>query len=182
VSNSFSVPAWLHDVFGETQTVLEVLLIITFGLAMTAVWLTQSPELAGLPWWKLLLAVLLAFDVFSGCIANFTRGTSNYYARRPRSRLVFIAIHVHLLVFAWLIGADMATAVMLWAGVIASVWVVNALMGHPSQLVTAAVFVCGAMAMVVFVGTGSGFTLVALFFAFKVIFSFGVDHYGAAGR
>ncbi len=180
--NTFAVPAWLHDMFGETQTPLEVLLILGFGLAMTILWFTQSPELAGIPWWKLLLAALLAFDVFSGCIANFTRGTSNYYAQRPRNRLVFMAVHIHLLVFAWLIGADIAMALLLWAGVIVGAWVVNAMVGHPLQLVTAAVFVCGAMAMVVIAGSSLAFTLVALFFALKVIFSFGVDHYGAANR
>jgi len=83
VSNSFSVPAWLHDVFGETQTVLEVLLIITFGLAMTAVWLTQSPELAGLPWWKLLLAVLLGGFKYSD--SHLNRNSEHAY-RVPRRK------------------------------------------------------------------------------------------------
>lgn len=140
------------------------------------------PEIThSLPLWRSALALLLIFDIFSGCIANFTISTSNFYAARKTNRTVFIAIHVHIIIIALLLNADIGYAVGIWAYTIAGTFIVNALIGKPSQR-----FVGG---LLLSIGIGCTFLLsniqpymltVGTMFMLKVLFSFAVDHYGEA--
>ncbi|GIN71695.1 hypothetical protein J14TS2_21700 [Bacillus sp. J14TS2] len=82
----FRFPPFLHDVFGEKQSVGSILAILLFGGVLTAALYYRFPELANdLPVWRSALALLSIFDVFSGVIANFTASTSNFYAARKKS-------------------------------------------------------------------------------------------------
>ncbi len=93
-----TIPAWLHDVFGERQNIAELTSTVCFAGVVTALLALEAPA----PWetvspWRMWLALVIIFDVAAGCAANFTRGTNDFYAARPRNRWLFIAIHVHLL-------------------------------------------------------------------------------------
>lgn len=99
------IPPVLHDIFGESQTIAEMLAILLFGGGVATALVWAYPEMTqGLPLWRSVIAYLLIFDIGAGCIANFTRSTSNYYAARPKGRLLFISVHVHLPLVAWLLG------------------------------------------------------------------------------
>lgn len=53
--------------------VLSILVIFLFGGLLTAVLYWMYPEMTfNLPVWRSALALLLIFDIFAGCIANFT--------------------------------------------------------------------------------------------------------------
>ena len=100
------IPSFLRDVFGESQTRGELLAIMLF-------W--GFPEMRdGLPLWRIAIAYVLIVDIFAGCIANFTRSTNNHYASRDKERLLFIAIHIHILIVAWLLGINLWYAFMVW--------------------------------------------------------------------
>ncbi|GAE05312.1 hypothetical protein JCM10914_1408 [Paenibacillus sp. JCM 10914] len=94
---------------------------------------------------------------------------------------MFIAIHVHIIIIALLLNADIGYAVGIWAYTIAGTFIVNALIGKPSQR-----FVGG---LLLSIGIGCTFLLsniqpymltVGTMFMLKVLFSFAVDHYGEA--
>jgi hypothetical protein len=174
------IPPFLHDVFGESQTIGELLAIVFFGVGLAALLFFAFPEMVqGRPFWRSIIAYLLVVDIFAGCVANFTRSTNNYYAARDKQRLVFIAIHVHILIAAWLLGTGLGNSVITWGYTIAGALVVNALKGSQVQKFVAGVLLALGIAIIV-LGTEvpKYFLIISLLFMVKVLFSFAVDHYG----
>lgn len=175
------MPSYLHDVFGESQTIGEILAIALFGVGLTTLLFFVFPEMThNLPLWRSAIAYLLIADIFAGCIANFTRSTNNYYAARDKQRLVFIAIHAHILIVAWLLGTGLWNSVIVWGYTIAGAFVVNALKGNQFQIFVAGVLlVLGISIIVLGVETPKYFLVISLLFMVKVLFAFAVDHYGS---
>ena len=178
------IPPFLHDVLGESQTVGEVISIVVFGVGLATLLFFGFPEMTqGLPLWRSAIAYLLVVDIFAGCVANFTYSTSNHYAARNKERLVFIAVHVHILIVAWLLGTDFLPAVIIWGYTIAGALVVNALKGSRFQLFVAGVLLAtGIFVAVLVIEIPKYFLAISLLFMMKVMFSFAVDHYGKARK
>lgn len=174
------VPSFLRDVFGESQTIGELLTIMFFGVGLATFLFFAFPEMTqGLPFWRSAIAFLLVMDIFAGCLANFTRSTNNYYAARSRERLVFIAMHMHIIVVAWLLRADLWHAVIIWGYTTGSALVVNAFKGSQFQLFAGgALLAMGIAVAVLGVEVPKYFLVISLLFILKVLFSFAVDHYG----
>jgi len=181
---SLRIPAFLHDVFGEKQTVGSILSILLVGGALTGALYWSFPEWTdSLPAWRSGLALLLIFDIFSGCVANFTASTSGFYAARPTNRIVFIAIHIHILLIALLLHSDIGYSVGAWAYTIVGAFIVNALIGKRSQRFVAGLLLSvGLGAIPMLPGISPAMLIVCLLFMLKVLFSFAVDHYGHAER
>lgn len=176
------IPSFLHDVFGEKQSVASILTILLFGGILTAALYGRFPELTGhLPAWRIALALLLIFDVFAGCIANFTASTSNFYAARKTNRIVFIAIHIHIVLIALLLNTNIGYSLGIWAYTIVGAFIVNALIGKHSQLFTAGLLLsAGLGCMPMLPGITPYMLIIGELFLVKVLFGFAVDHYGKA--
>lgn len=176
------IPAFLHDVFGEKQSLGSILAILFFGGILTAVLYGIFPEMTdNLPLWRNALALLLIFDIFSGCIANFTVSTSNFYAARKINRIVFIAIHFHIVIVALLLQSGVWSSLGVWAYTILGAYIVNALAGKPSQLFVAGFLLSAGLGLMPLLpGMPAYMLTVSSLFMLKVLFSFAVDHYGRA--
>lgn len=173
-----NIPKSLHEVFGEKQSILEISATIIFALTGTCLiyFLLYQPA-ADLETWRVLLGFILIADVLAGCIANFSRGTNNFYAASAKSRLVFIAIHVHLLAIAWLLTAPFDYALLIWFYTIVSALTVNYFKGQPLQTFISASLLCSGLFLVLLVPLPTWFLITSVFFMMKVTFSFAVDHY-----
>lgn len=172
----FKIPEFLFDVFGEKQSLLEVGCTLIFALAGSwVVYLVAGIELDN---WKSILAFLVIADVLAGCIANFSYGTNEYYSQRPKNRLIFIAIHVHILAIAWLLSEPLDSAMIIWGYTIVSAFVVNALKGTRIQCFIAANLMCYGILLLIYLPLSNWFLMVSVFFLIKVLFSFSVDHFG----
>lgn len=178
--STIAIPSFLHDVFGERQSPFELSAIIAVGLATTlAAIALAAPQAAEVAQWKLVVAWIIFADVVAGAVANFSRGTSGYYAARPKNRWVFIAIHVHLLAMAWLLAAPMLPAVACWLYTVLSATVVNSLAGDRRQCFVAGCLLVVGFSVLLLQPMASTFMLLAsALFLFKVSYSFAVDHYG----
>ncbi|MFC6334800.1 hypothetical protein ACFP56_19375 [Paenibacillus septentrionalis] len=176
------VPSYLHELFGEKQSSGVMIMIFLFGGVLTALLYVVFPEMtSALPVWRSVLALLLIFDVFCGCIANFTASTSNFYATRKRTRLIFISVHIHVILIALLLSNDIVHALIVWAYTIASAFIVNALIGRQSQLVTAGLLLSiGLGCMPMLPDIPPYMLIISSLFMLKVMFSFAVDHYNQA--
>ncbi|MFD0715743.1 hypothetical protein [Paenibacillus sp. GCM10027626] len=176
------IPSFLHDVFGEKQPIGSIIAILLFGGLLTLALGLIYPELTNnLPIWRSSLALLLIFDILSGCIANFTPSTSNFYAARKTNRIVFIAIHVHILVVALLLGTDIWYALAVWGYTIMGAFLVNGLIAKQSQRFVAGLLLSIGLGGIPLLPGIEPFMLVTyLLFMLKVLFSFAVDHYGSA--
>ena len=176
------MPSYLHEVFGESQTKSELLAILLFGVGSATLLFIMFPEMTlTLPLWQSILAYLLVLDIFAGCVANFTRSTSNYYAARDKERLVFIAIHVHILIVAWLLGIGLWSALTVWGYTIASAYVVNACKDSQFQKFVAGILLAlGILIIVLGMDVPKYFLVILLLYLLKVGYAFAVDHYGQA--
>ncbi|KQN96317.1 hypothetical protein [Paenibacillus sp. Leaf72] len=176
------IPSFLHDVLGEKQSIIAILSILLFGGLLTAALYVSFPELtAGLPFWRSVLALLLVFDIFSGCLANFTASTSNFYAKRKINRAVFIAIHVHIVAVSLFLDTAVVYAVSVWLYTIVGAFIVNALIGKHTQLFVAGLLLSIGMGVMPMLPHLEPYMLIIfLLFMLKVLFSFAVDHYGKA--
>ncbi|PKF56324.1 hypothetical protein CW748_10215 [Alteromonadales bacterium alter-6D02] len=171
----FKMPEFLFEVFGESQSLLEISCTAIF--ALVGCYFIYSISDIPLNSWQAIIAFMLIADVLAGCIANFTRGTNSFYSKRPTNRLIFIAIHVHLLVIAWLLSEPMNSALIVWSYTIVCAFVVNALKGDFVQVFIAANLMCYGIFLLVYLALPTWFFIVATFFMIKVLFSFAVDHY-----
>ncbi|MBU0936905.1 MAG: hypothetical protein KKI09_15390 [Spirochaetes bacterium] len=186
----FSMPKSLHDVFGERQTVFSLLLVLFGGVVFTLVFiftLLRDPAYQPLPWYVLAPGLLLVFDIAAGCVANFSEGTSNYYARRPKNRWIFIAIHWHLPLCALLLGWPLLPVLGFGIYTLLAASMVNVRSGRSDQpLVAGLLLAVGLSALViagkVFAALSAPAMLVTVLFMIKVAYAFAVDHYrlGAA--
>lgn len=178
---SFKVPAFLHDVLGEENTAFSILIIgfVTLSLSgalltLDAATLFKSGTLRGV------IALVLIADILAGTIANFTKGTNNFYAQRPQNRWLFIAIHFQPVLIGWLLGFELLPFTLLWLFTLASVSLVNITKAPEKQRVLAA----SLTSLAIFLGLyllrdmPLSILVMAIFFSIKVIFSFGVNHEG----
>lgn len=179
---SVRIPSFLHDIFGERQTIGSITAILLFGGLLTAVLYGMFPEMTDrLPAWRSVLALLLMFDIFAGCLANFTASTSNFYAVRRTNRIVFISIHFHIVAVAILLQTSVSISAAVWAYTIAGAFLVNALIGKPSQPFAAGMLLSVGLGCLPLLPGLPPYMLIACsLFMLKVLFSFAVDHYGIA--
>lgn len=169
----------LHDVFGEQQQLLQLVIIGIFGILTPCLLLQLFPEtFNGLPWWKATLAVIVIADIAAGCIANFSRATNDYYSKHSSKRWCFIAIHWHLLILVFALEQTYLSSAIVTIFTLLSAIVVNLLRTNEAHK-----FYAGTLMAVGFVGinlleqNSVPLLIVQCLFMFKVIFSFSVDHY-----
>lgn len=174
------IPAFLHDVFGERQSLGAVVTVLLFGASLAIVLHLVFPEMGSeVSLWRSVLAFLLIFDIFAGVVANFTSGTNNYYASRAAKRIVFLSIHVHIVLVALLLQTGLLFSLMVWAYTVGGAFVVNALNGRASQLFVAGALLAAGLGMFPMLPFDEPYMLiVGNLFLLKVLFSFTIDHYG----
>ena len=131
--------------------------------------------LHSLPLWRGILALLL--------ILIFSAAVSPTSPARPvispvKQRIVFIAIHVHILLVAVLLDTDMVYAVGIWAYTIAGAVIVNTLIGKSSRFYRRLALVDRHWGTFLLSNIQPYMLLIGTLFMLKVLFSFAVDHYG----
>ena len=176
---TLKLPKVLHDVLGETASPLQIAVIVIFGVGVaTVVTELLRPGLPVLPWWRVAIGWVLTADIAAGCVANFTRSTNDFYAKRPLNRWVFIAIHAHVIAVAAAFGVGLAPAVAVWIYTIAGASVVNLLSGRSTQVLVAGLLLAVGIGWIPLLpGVPAPVLVVLLLFLLKVLFSFAVDHY-----
>jgi hypothetical protein len=178
----FKVPKFFHDILGEETHVVSLVMIGAVSVAVM-VWLimaegdvfVQKGIIRGA------FAFLLLIDIIAGTVANFTKGTNDYYAARPINRWAFIAVHIQPILITWLLGYSLLSAILIWGYTVFSVSVVNILKGSIHQRVASgALMVLGIFtSLVLYKDASLVLMTMSVFFVIKVIYSFGVDHEGS---
>jgi hypothetical protein len=173
------IPPFLHEVFGVRQKVVHIVVILLFGATLSTVLLMLYPKLyMDLALWKRVLTFLLVFDIGSGCIANFTQSTSDYYATRKSKRIVFLTVHVHLILVALLLQSHLVPALLVWMYTIVCASIIQAIKGR-NQVFIVGVLLSLGIAWIPLLEMGTFMLIVSMLFMVKVLFSFSVDHYRA---
>ncbi|MBK8989995.1 MAG: hypothetical protein IPM39_28700 [Chloroflexi bacterium] len=173
------IPSTLHEVFGKESTLVEMLLIMFFSVGATCVvFASTKVEWEALAAWRIIVILVLAFDIFAGFIANLTFSTNAFYQASNKARMAFFAIHIQPLIFVFLTDSSRSLGIGLWIYTILAALLVNKLKGYPAQRVIAGALVgLGLIGLVLFSDRITVWLLLVLaFYQLKVIYSFAVDH------
>lgn len=180
---TITMPTALHEVFGESQSLPALIGILLAGLFGAAAFYALGAEaLAAAGFARSGATLLLAFDIAAGCAANFTRGTSDYYARSAPKRRVFIAVHLHLPALALLAGLPLPPALAAWALSVGAASIVNGRAGKADQPALAGLTLALIAPALFLIPMPEAQRLISLLFYIKLAYAFAVDHYGAGGR
>ena len=89
----FKVHRLFHELFGRETTTFDLLAIVIGSLSFAG--LTLALKWNGdISNFKLIILTILALDIAGGVVANFTAGTTNYYAESLRKRYLFVLFHL----------------------------------------------------------------------------------------
>jgi hypothetical protein len=92
-NKKIQVHKFLFEIFGRETTIFELLAIVISSLSFAALTLTLKWN-AEISIFKIIILTLLALDIAGGVVANFTKGTNNYYAESLRKRYFFVLFHL----------------------------------------------------------------------------------------
>lgn len=170
------IPTFFHELFGESQTILSMVLIACFvTLSALLLSLLYAPQLLALPLIKQLVLLLLYLDISGGVISNLTVGTDRYYNQRSKARRIFIAIHIQPLLLAWALEGSLSLAFILTAYTVSTAFLLNHHRHHTEHRVF-----CGmASALGLILAILEANPLLSSLYAFyviKVLYNFSVYH------
>ena len=92
-NKKIQVHKFLVELFGRETTTFDLLAIVigsfsVAGLTLALKWNTDISI------FKLIILTILTLDIAGGVVANFTTGTTNYYAESLRKRYFFVLFHL----------------------------------------------------------------------------------------
>ena len=89
----FKVHRLFHELFGRETTTFDLLAIVISSLSFAGLTLLLKLN-TDISNFKLIILTILALDIAGGVVANFTTGTTNYYAESLRKRYFFVLFHL----------------------------------------------------------------------------------------
>ncbi|MEM6830307.1 MAG: hypothetical protein AAF551_07305 [Bacteroidota bacterium] len=166
MENTIKIPKVLHEVHGERAALLDV--VLPHGLSIMASFylLTSSPGIDfGVT--KSILLFVLTYDLIGGVIANFSEGTSRFYAESASRRLKFIALHVLQPTIMWYLFKDHQLVILIISAyVVGSAIFVNQIRSFRNQLMVSGTVVLAGIFIFMLIAGDIPFTLRFLLTAF----------------
>jgi hypothetical protein len=92
-NKKIQVHKFLFELFGRETTTFDLLAIVIASLSVAGLTLALKWN-ADISNFKLIILTILALDIAGGVVANFTAGTTNYYAESLRKRYFFVLFHL----------------------------------------------------------------------------------------
>ncbi len=83
----------LAELFGRETTTFDLLVIVICSLSFAGLTLALKWN-ADISIFKLIILTILALDIAGGVVANFTAGTTDYYAESLRKQYFFVLFHL----------------------------------------------------------------------------------------
>jgi membrane glycosyltransferase len=92
-NKKIQVHKFLVELFGRETTTFDLLAIVISSLSFAGLTLLLKLN-TDISNFKLIILTILALDIAGGVVANFTTGTTNYYAESLRKRYFFVLFHL----------------------------------------------------------------------------------------
>jgi hypothetical protein len=166
------IPKFLQELHGEEASMFSIVLVYITGIVFGIFCFSFSQDFHNYLY-RWLLAII-ALDIGGGVVANMSPGTSDYYAKRPKLRWVFIIIHIIHPVLLWIIFPKMIGILIVGATTLLFTAVVNVISGVSNQrMVSATLFVFNLMLLILFKVDVLPLVLLSVF-SLKLIVGFGV--------
>lgn len=174
----YQIAPALKEVLGAQQSLGSLICIALMTFMAALFWLNNADfSTTDTALWRHILATTLMLDIAAGAVANFTRGTNEFYAQRPAGRWLFIALHIHLPAIGWLLEQPLLPLLLIWGFTIGAAICVNMAYHQRWQPVIAGLFLCAGVVVVTEMNLPSWQTGLAMLFVIKVVYAFAVNHY-----
>jgi hypothetical protein len=92
-NKKIQVHKFLFELFGRETTTFHLLAIVIASLSFAGLTLLLKLN-TDISNFKLIVLTILTLDIAGGVVANFTAGTTNYYAESLRKRYFFVLFHL----------------------------------------------------------------------------------------
>lgn len=168
MENSIKIPRSLHKVHGEQATLWELVLVHSLSVVASVFLLVISPG-ANFDLVKSILLFLLTYDLIGGVVANFSEGTSRYYAESAQRRFKFLILHLlQPAVMCYLFKDQVHLVLIVSSYVIVSAIIVNYLKSIRHQLTISGTLVVLGLFILQFYGANASLTVQFLLAAFLI--------------
>jgi hypothetical protein len=166
------IPKFLQELHGEEASVFSIVLVYLTGIIFGIFCFSVCQDLQN-NLYRWLLSVI-ALDIGGGVVANMSQGTTDYYAKRPKVRWVFIFIHIIHPFLLWIVFPNMIGILIVGATTLIFTAIVNGIPGVSNQrIVSATLFIFNLMLLIIFKVDILPLMLLSVF-SLKMIVSFGV--------
>lgn len=175
LDKKITIPTILHEFHGYEATYFDLLITYLGGILSTLAILYFTTGYH-FPIWKLAITAMLGLDLSGGVIANFTKGTSMYYAANPRMRILFISLHpIQPIVLLWIFPLFGSEILVVVAIILLSMTVINGIKSYERQRVFASFLTMLALVLIVSLDISSiPLSILLLLLAVKLILAFAV--------
>jgi membrane glycosyltransferase len=175
-NKKIQVHKFLVELFGRETTTFDLLAIVigsfsVAGLTLALKWNTDISI------FKLIILTILTLDIAGGVVANFTTGTTNYYAESLRKRYFFVLFHLlQPSILIWIFPNDLQAILGISIFTLISSIIVLNTKKHNTQRITAITFLLLSFILSIFLNYSD--PLLKLFmqlFSIKLILAFSVN-------
>lgn len=139
MKNTIQIPKILQEVHGEVSNVKDIFVTHFVAILSSVMVLTLGSRDLSIS--QIIVLGILTYDLVGGVVANFSYSTSVYYAKQPKKRKGFIALHLlqpTLLVFVF--QNDIVTILSISTYILLSSILVNATKSVQRQIMLGAFF------------------------------------------
>ena len=175
-NKKIQVHKFLFDLFGRETTTFDLLAIAISSLSFAGLTLILKWN-ADISNFKLIILTILALDIAGGIVANFTSGTTNYYAESLRKRYFFVLFHLlQPSILIWIFPNDSQAILGISIFTLISSIIVLNTKKHNTQRITAITFLLLSFILSIFLNYSD--PLLKLFmqlFSIKLILAFSVN-------
>jgi hypothetical protein len=136
-NKKIQVHKFLFELFGRETTTFDVLAIVIGSLPVAGLTLILKWN-SNISIFKLIILTILTLDIAGGVVANFTTGTTNYYAESLRKRYFFVLFHLlQPSILIWIFPNELQAILVISIFTLISSIIVLNINKHYTQRITA---------------------------------------------
>jgi len=172
----FKVHRLFHELFGRETTTFDLVAIVIGSLSFAGLTLILKWN-ADISNFKLIILTILALDISGGVVANFTSGTTNYYAESLRKRYVFVLFHLlQPSILIWIFPNELRPILVISIFTLtSSIIVLNIKMHYIQRIAAITLLLLSFILSTLLNYSDPLLQIVMLFFSIKLILAFSVN-------
>jgi hypothetical protein len=176
----FRVHRLFHELFGRETTTFDLLAIVISSFSFAGLTLILKRD-ANISIIKIITLTILALDIAGGAVANFTKGTNNYYNESLSKRYFFVFFHlIQPTILIWIFPNDFLLILGLSLFTLISTIIVLKIKKHDTQIIVAVTLLLLSFVLTTLLNFSDLLTqLFIQLFSLKLILAFSVNWFSS---
>ncbi len=175
-NKKIQVQRYLVELFGRETTTFDLLAIAISSLSFAGLLIIMKWN-ANISIIKLIMLTILALDIAGGVVANFTKGTNNYYAESLEKRYLFVFFHLlQPSILIWIFPNELLAILGLSIYTLISSIIVLNIKKHYTQIIVAITLLLLSFILSILLNYTDPLTKIIMqLFSVKLILAFSVN-------